>query len=140
MEDILEAYWLSYDPNIPLICMDEQSYQFFGEKREPIPMKPGKTAKEDYEYIREGICNIFMFTKPLGGRRHVHASDRRTKRDWALRIRELLEAYYPDVSKVRFVMDNLNTHAVSSLLGKFFLGTTFSYLHFPPPTGGVRTS
>ncbi|MDR2744024.1 MAG: transposase [Desulfovibrio sp.] len=115
MEDILEVYRLPYDPNIPMICMDEQPYQFLGEKREPIPMKHGKTAKEDYKYTREGICSIFMFTEPLGGWRHVHASVRRPKRDWALRIRKLLEEYYPNVPKVHLVMDNLNTHTVSSL-------------------------
>jgi hypothetical protein len=119
MEDILEVYRLPYDPNIPMICMDEQPYQFLGEKREPILMKQGKTAKEDYEYTREGTCSIFMFTEPLGGWRHVHASVRRTKREWALRIRELLEEYYPNVPKVRLVMDNLNTHAVSSLYETF---------------------
>jgi hypothetical protein len=65
MEDILEVYRQPYDPNIPMICMDEQPYQFLGEKREPVPMKPGKTAREDYEYTREGTCSIFMFTEPL---------------------------------------------------------------------------
>jgi hypothetical protein len=119
MEDILEVYRLPYDPNIPMVCMDEQPYQFIGEKREPVPMKPGKAAKEDYEYIREGTCSIFMFTEPLGGWRHVHASERRTKRDWALRIQELLEVHYPKVPKVRLVMDNLNTHGVSSLYETF---------------------
>jgi hypothetical protein len=99
--------------------MDEQPYQFLGEKREPVPMRPGKAAKEDYEYVREGTCSIFMFTEPLGGWRHVHASEHRTKRDWALRIRELLEVYYPDAPKVRLVMDNLNTHSVSSLYETF---------------------
>jgi hypothetical protein len=119
MEDILEVYRLPYDPNIPMVCMDEQPYQFLGEKREPVPMKSGKAAKEDYEYIREGTCSIFMFTEPLGGWRHVHASERRTKRDWALRIQELLEVDYPNAPKVRLVMDNLNTHGVSSLYETF---------------------
>jgi hypothetical protein len=119
MEDILEVYRLPYDANIPMVCMDEQPYQFLGEKREPVPMRPGKVAKEDYEYVREGTCSIFMFTEPLGGRRHVHASEHRTKRDWALRIRELLEVHYPDAHKVRLVMDNLNTHSVSSLYETF---------------------
>jgi hypothetical protein len=140
MEDILEVYRLPYDPNHPMICMDEQPYQFLGETRERIPMKPGKTAKEDYEYIREGTCSIFMFTEPLAGWRHAHASERRTKRDWALQIQELLEVHYPNVPKVRLVMDNLNTHTVSSLYETFSPDIALSLakrleIHFTPKHG-----
>jgi hypothetical protein len=119
MEDVLEVYALPYDPDIPLVCMDEQPYQLLGEKREPVPPEPGRPAKQDYEYSREGTCSIFMFVEPLGGWRHVHAARRRTKRDWALRIRELLDVHYPHARKIRLVMDNLNTHAVSSLYETF---------------------
>jgi hypothetical protein len=140
MEEILEVYRLPYDQNIPMICMDEQPYQFLGEKREPVKMKPGKVAKEDYEYTREGTCSIFMFTEPLGGWRHVHVSERRTKRDWALRIRELLEVHYPNVPKVRLIMDNLNTHTVSSLYETFAPGIALNLakrleIHFTPKHG-----
>jgi hypothetical protein len=140
MEDILEVYRLPYDPDVPMICMDEQPYQFLGEKRDPVPMRSGKTAKEDYEYVREGTCSIFMFTEPLGGWRHVHASEHRTKRDWALRIRELLEVHYPNVSKVRLVMDNLNTHSVSSLYETFAPDIALKLtkrleIHFTPKHG-----
>jgi hypothetical protein len=140
MEDILEVYKLPYDPNIPMVCMDEQPYQLLGETREPVPMKPGKPAKEDYEYVREGTCSIFMFTEPLGGWRHVHASKRRTKRDWALRIRELLEVHYPNAPKVRLVMDNLNTHTVSSLYETFAPDIALGLakrleIHFTPKHG-----
>jgi hypothetical protein len=140
MEDILELYRLPHDPEIPMVCMDEQPYQFLGEKHAPIPMKPGKTAKEDYEYVREGTCSIFMFTEPLGGRRHVHASERRTKRDWALRIRELLLVHYPNAPKVRLVMDNLNTHSVSSLYETFAPDVALKLakrleIHFTPKHG-----
>ncbi|HWR62422.1 MAG TPA: IS630 family transposase [Clostridia bacterium] len=119
MEDILEVYALPYDPKIPLVCMDEQPYQLLGESREPVPMKPGQPGKQDYEYTREGTCSIFMFTEPLNGTRHVHVSRRRTKQDWALRIQELLDSFYPDVKRVRLVMDNLNTHTISSLYETF---------------------
>lgn len=119
MEDILETYALPYDPEIPLICMDEQPVQLLGEKLKPISMKPGKPRKEDYEYVRNGTCSIFIFTEPLAGWRHVTASERRTKRDWALQIQELLEIHYPDAIRIRLVMDNLNTHTISSLYETF---------------------
>lgn len=140
MEDILEVYALPYDPEIPLICMDEQPVQLLGEKIKPLPMKPGCAAKEDYEYVREGTCNIFMFTEPLNGRRHVHVSERRTKKDWALWIRELLEVHYPEARKVRLVMDNLNTHSISSLYETFTPDIALNLakrleIHFTPKHG-----
>jgi hypothetical protein len=119
MEDILEVYALPYDESIPLVCMDEQPCQLLGEKLTPVPMKPGKIAKEDYEYVRNGTCSIFIFSEPLVGWRHVHASERRTKKDWAGQIKELLDVHYPDAERIRLVMDNLNTHAFSSLYETF---------------------
>ena len=119
MEDILEVYSLPYDKNIPLICMDEQPFQMLGEKYESRPMEAGIPAKEDYEYVRCGSCSIFMFTEPLVGWRHVQATEHRTKIDWALQIKELLDVYYPNADRIRLVMDNLNTHAISSLYEAF---------------------
>lgn len=119
MEDILEVYALPYDEEIPLICMDEQPYQLLGEKRKPLSMSPGKAHKEDYEYTREGTCCLFIFTEPLGGWRQVQATQRRTKKDWALQIQELLEVHYPQAKRIRLVMDNLNTHSLSSLYETF---------------------
>ena len=119
MEDILETYALPYDKEVPLICMDEQPVQLLGEKLKPIPMEKGKPAKEDYEYIRNGTCSIFVFTEPLKGWRHVVARERRTKIDWALQIQQLLDVYYPKAKKVRLVMDNLNTHTIGSLYEAF---------------------
>ena len=82
-------------------------------------MRPGRIAKEDYEYVREGTCSIFIFTEPLAGRRHVHVSERRTKKDWAFWMRELLEVHYPHAEKIRLVMDNLNrSYAVSLFIRK----------------------
>ena len=115
----LEVYAMPYDEEIPLICMDEQPFQFLDETREPIPMRPGSARKEDYEYVRKGTCSIFIFTEPLVGWRHVHATARRTKRDWAKQIQELLEVHYPHAKRIRLVMDNLNTHAISSLYETF---------------------
>jgi len=119
MEDILEVYALPYDPEIPMICMDEQPYQLLGEKRQPIPMQPDQPTRQDFEYDRKGTCSIFMFTEPLGNWRHAHVSERRTKNDWALHIRELLEVHYPKSKTIRLIMDNLNTHAISSLYETF---------------------
>ena len=140
MEDILEVYALPYDPEIPMICMDEQPYQLLGEQRKPTPMKPGQPVREDYEYVREGTCSIFMFTEPLGGWRHVHVSSHRTKRDWAIRIQELLNTYYPDAKKIRLVMDNLNTHTISSLYETFAPDVALKLakrleIHFTPKHG-----
>lgn len=119
MEDILEVYALPYDEDIPLICMDEQPCQLLDEKLEPLPMRVGSTKIEDYEYVRKGTCSIFVFTEPLMGWRHVHASERRTRTDWALHVEELLDIYYPNATKIRLVMDNLNTHSIASLYETF---------------------
>ena len=119
MEDILEVYALPYDENIPMICMDEKPFQLLKDKLTPLPMKPGKECKEDYEYERKGTCNIFIFTEPLGGWRHVNVTSRRTKKDWATQISELLEIHYPKAERIRLIMDNLNTHSIASLYEKF---------------------
>jgi hypothetical protein len=86
MEDILELYHRPYDPNKPLICMDETSKQLVKETRMPIGATAGQPARYDYEYERNGVCNIFMFYEPFGGKRYVSITDRRTKRDWAIQI------------------------------------------------------
>ena len=119
MEDVLEVYHRPYDPDYPVVCMDEKPYQLLGDKREPLPMKPNYPRYEDSEYVRHGTCSIFIFTEPLAGRRHIVVSQRRTKKDWAHRIRELLEVYYPDARKIVLVMDNLNTHVLSALYETF---------------------
>lgn len=119
MEDILDLYCLPHDAQIPLVCMDEKPYQLLDEVREPIPMKPGRTRKEDAQYIRKGTCSIFVFNEPLTGWADAHARERRTKVDWAQEIRWLLEEVYPTAKKVRLVSDNLNTHVISSLYQAF---------------------
>ncbi|MCL2703390.1 MAG: IS630 family transposase [Defluviitaleaceae bacterium] len=119
MEDVLEVYQCEYDENYPVICMDEKPYQLPGECREPIPMKPGDVKRYDSEYIRNGTCSIFVFTEPLKGRRNASVSPRRTKKDWARHIAELPEVHYPNAPKICLVMDNHNTHAISSLYDTF---------------------
>jgi len=95
--------------------MDEKPYQLLGEVREPIPAKPGVVEKVDSEYKREGTCSIFIFVEPLAGWRYAEAFKRRTKIAWAQRVKWVLDNQYPDAEKVVFVMDNLNTHVISSL-------------------------
>jgi len=119
MEDVLDVYGRPYDENCPVICMDEKPYQLLGEVRSPISVKPGAPKREDNEYKRNGTCSIFMFTEPLAGWRYAHARERRTKIDWALEIKELLTVHYPNAPKVCLVMDNLNTHTISSLYEAF---------------------
>lgn len=119
MEDVLEVYTRPYDEKLPVVCMDEKPYQMLDERRNPIPMKPGDVLKIDNEYQRNGTCSIFIFTEPLAGMRYTCAYERRTKKDWAEQVRVLLEEHYPDVPKVCLVMDNLNTHNISSLYETF---------------------
>jgi len=119
MEDILDIYQLPYDKNCPVICMDEKPCQLLDEARQPIPMEKGKCERIDNEYIRCGTCSIFVFTEPLTGWRHVYARSRRTKIDWAYEVKELLTVYYPHEAKICLIMDNLNTHSISSLYEAF---------------------
>jgi len=119
MEDILEVYRRSYDPEEPMVCMDEITKQLTKEKRRKIPAEPGIPARYDYEYERNGVCNLFIFYEPFGGKRYVSITDHRKKVDWALQIRELLDNQYPSARKVVLVMDNLNTHTGASLYETF---------------------
>ena len=119
MEDILTVYKRAFNPNNPLICMDETSKQLTAETRCPIPSAPGRPERYDYEYERNGVCNLFMFFEPLAGKRHVSVTDRRRKVDWAMQIKQLLDVHYPEAEKVTLVMDNLNTHTGASLYEVF---------------------
>jgi hypothetical protein len=119
MEDVLEVYHRRYDPRRPQVCMDETSKTLHAHAREPLPLEPGKPAREDYEYIRQGTANLFLWFEPLAGRREVKATERRTRRDWAELIRELVDEHYPEAEKIVLVMDNLNTHTLGSLYEAF---------------------
>jgi hypothetical protein len=119
MEDILSVYARPYDPRYPQVCMDETNKQLIKEVCTPIPAKPGRIARYDSEYERNGVANIFIFYEPLAGQRHVTVTDRRTKQDWAHQVKTLLDVYYPNAEKVVLVMDNLNTHRGASLYETF---------------------
>jgi DDE superfamily endonuclease len=122
MEDVLAVHHLPYDPEYPVVCMDESCKQMVGEVREPIPCAPGKPVRIDDEYVRNGVAEIFMEVEPLTGKRHVAVTERRTREDWALQIKQMLDKRYPDANKVRLVMDNLNTHNIASLYETFEAG------------------
>lgn len=115
MEDVLSVYKREFTPDMPLVCMDETSKQLTKETRCPRPAIPGRPARYDYEYERNGVCNVFMFFEPLAGKRYVSVTDRRTKADWAKQIKQLLEVKYPQAQQITLVMDNLNTHTGASL-------------------------
>jgi hypothetical protein len=119
MEDVLEVYARPFDPECPVVCLDEQSKQLIGETRSPLPAEPGQLAKVDYEYERKGTCNLFMMCQPLSGWRHVKVTDRRTRIDWAECIRDLVDVHFPGARKVIIVEDNLNTHDGASLYEAF---------------------
>jgi hypothetical protein len=119
MEDVLDVYHRAYDPERPVVCMDEASKQLIAEVRQPLPAQPGRTAKYDSEYERRGTVNFFMAVEPLAGKRTVRVTDRRTKIDWAQFIRYLLLTVYPEAAMVVLVMDNLNTHGIGSLYEAF---------------------
>jgi DDE superfamily endonuclease len=119
MEDVLDVYARPVDPARPVVCMDEKPFQLLAHAREPIPAAPGRNRREDSEYVRHGTCSIFVWIEPLAGHRRVDARPRRTRRDWAEEIDQLLTVDYPDAETVVLVMDNLNTHTLGSLYEAF---------------------
>ena len=140
MEDVLSIYARPYDKNKPVVCMDEKPYQLLSYAREPLPMEHGKPIREDFEYLRNGTCSIFLFTEPLCGWRYAEAFPQRTKKDWAHRIQWLLNGQYSGTEKVILVMDNLNTHTVSSLYETFSPQEAFRLaqrleIHYTPKHG-----
>jgi len=140
MEDVLSVYARPYDPKRPVICMDEKPYQLLSLTRPSLPMEPGSPEREDFEYKRIGICSIFIFTEPLGSWRYAEAFPQRTKKDWAHRIKWLLDKQYSKAEKVVLVMDNLNTHTISSLYEAFPPEEAFRLagrleIHFTPKHG-----
>lgn len=119
MEDVIQTYQRPYDPLYPVVCFDEASKQLFGEVRPTRPTRRGSPAQVDYEYERKGVCNQLMMCEPLRGWRHVRVSERRTRKDYALCVRELVDVHYPAAKKLRLVQDNLNTHDGASLYQAF---------------------
>jgi hypothetical protein len=118
MEKVLEVYKRPYDEKRPVVCMDESPKQLIGETKIPIAAKPGSEEKYDYEYVRNGVCNIFMSNEPLAGKRFVKITERKTKQDWAVFLEEIANQY-AEAEKITLVMDNLETHKPGSLYDSF---------------------
>jgi hypothetical protein len=119
MEDILGVYTRPHDPARPVVCLDETSRQVLAEARPPLPAAPGTPRREDPEYVRHGVANLFLVCEPLRGWREVLVSDRRTRLDWAACVKDLADTHYPTAEKIVLVMDNLNIHSPASLYEAF---------------------
>jgi hypothetical protein len=118
MENVLDIYHRPYDAAHPVVCMDETPRQLISQTREPIKAAPGRLAREDYEYERCGVCNVFMASEPLAGRRFTKVTESRTKVQWARFVQDIAQAY-PDAQRITLVMDNLNTHTAAALYETF---------------------
>jgi hypothetical protein len=119
MEDVLEVYQRPHDADYPLVCVDETSKQLISETRVPIKAKPGRPARQDYEYKRNGTANLFMMFAPLEGWRHVDVTDRHTAVDYAHMLKDLSDRHFPKAKKITLMQDNLNTHKPASLYEAF---------------------
>ena len=119
MEDVLDVYTRPYDPNRPVVCMDETSKQLIGETRVPLPAQSGRLQRYDYEYERHGVSNLFLLFEPFAARRQVTVTDRRTSQDWGELMRQLVDEHYPEAEVITLVLDNLNTHTPASLYETF---------------------
>jgi hypothetical protein len=119
MEDVLAVYQRPFDPKRPLVCMDEISKQLLSDSRPPLPLQPEKPERYDYEYVRHGTANTFMFFAPLLSWRHLKVTAQRTRIDWAEAMREVIDVHFPDAETVVVVMDNLNTHGPASFYEAF---------------------
>jgi DDE superfamily endonuclease len=119
MEDILDLYAEDYMPDYPVVCFDESPYQLLSETRPSIEAEPGQVERIDYEYKREGTCNLFLLFQPLQSWRHVAVTRQRTKHDFALQMRELVDVHFPTATLISVVLDNLNTPTKASLYEAF---------------------
>lgn len=119
MERVLDVYKRPYNSDYPVVCMDESPKQLIEEGRSSIAMKAGQEARVDYEYVRNGVVNIFMANEPLRGKRFVEVTEFKTKKDWAVFIKRIVDKHYPEAKKITLVMDNFTTHAASAFYETF---------------------
>jgi len=119
MEDVLDLYAEPYSSFRPVVCFDERPVQLLGEVRQPFPPRPGQPQRIDYEYHRNGTCNLFTYFQPLAGWRHVEVTDRRTKQDFAYCMKSLVDVHFPLAKIIRVVIDNLNIHTPAALYETF---------------------
>ena len=119
MESVLDVYKTPYDKRYPVVCMDESPKQLIKQTRISIARKPGQDEKQDYEYSRQGVTNIFIANEPLKGKRYIRIKKTKTKKDWANFVRYIADQLYPRAERIRLIMDNLNTHKPSALYETF---------------------
>ncbi len=119
MEAVLELYREPYDPQEPVVCFDERPVQLVSETRVPLPPEPGQPERYDYEYKREGTCNLFAFFQPLQGWRQIKVTEHRTSEDFALCMQYLVDVLFPEAARIHVVLDNLNTHTPAALYQTF---------------------
>jgi hypothetical protein len=119
MEDVLDLYAQPYDAARPVVCFDELPYQLLDHVIPPEPCASGRPAREDYEYERQGTCNLFIAFQPLQGWRQVDVTERRTKHDFAEQMQQLVNVQFADAELIRVVLDNLNTHTPAALYDAF---------------------
>lgn len=119
MEDVLEVYARPYDASRPVVCVDEGGKQLIGDVRPPLPVRAGKAARQDSEYVRGGVANLFMTFEPLVGWRHVEVTARKTSIDFARLLRAISDEHYPQADRVVLVCDNLSTHTPAALYEAF---------------------
>lgn len=119
MERVLDVYKRPYNPENPIICMDESPKQLIAEGRPHQKMKPGRESRVDYEYIRHGVVNVFMANEPLRGKRFTQITEFKTMKEWALFIKMIATKYYPKADKITLVMDNLKTHVAAAFYETF---------------------
>lgn len=119
MEAVLDLYAEPYKPWQPVVCFDERPCQLVADVFEPLPRKAGRAQRIDYEYERQGVCNAFMLLQPLAGWREVKVTERRTKRDFAEVMQDLVDIHFPHAERIRVVLDNLNTHTPAALYEVF---------------------
>jgi transposase len=140
MEDVLEVYHRPYNPVRPVVCVDERSKTLHATPRGCLPPRPGRPARQDYEYKRHGTCNLFLCVEPLTGKRHLRVTQRRTLLDFAEQLRLLADELYPQAEKIVLVTDNLNVHRPAALYERFApaearrIGSRFEW-HYTPEHG-----
>jgi transposase len=115
MEDVLDLYGETPNPDHPVVCFDESPTQLIGEVRQPIPAQPGQLERYDCEYKRNGTTNLFVFLDAHRSWRAVKVTDRRAAADFANCMRDLVDLHYPQAERIRVVMDNLSTHSAAAL-------------------------
>jgi hypothetical protein len=119
MENVLDVYQKPHDPRYPVVCMDETNKQLVADPQPPLRPKPGQVVRQDYEYERNGVSNLFICFEPLRNWRHVEVTDQRTAVDWAHFMQQIADVHYPDAERILVVLDNLNTHGPGSFYEAF---------------------